>query len=139
MDLNEITICQEEVTWTSEEIAAASSNSISAALMDTGCTADLCGSRWLTRYQRKLKEKGIHEPVEHRRTCVDYTFGCGRRRSTWAARLPVFPAGIKGFLWTNVIDDEDGLEVPMLLSKRTMRDTMDCILYMREDTAQIFG
>eukprot|EP00300_Choanocystis_sp_HF-7_P013923 c18505_g1_i2.p1 GENE.c18505_g1_i2~~c18505_g1_i2.p1 ORF type:complete len:334 (+),score=34.31 c18505_g1_i2:557-1558(+) len=90
--LGEFFVCN--VVWSVAETQRVRQNwgqTKTTGLMDTGCTADVSGSTWMTEYIQ--------------------------------------------ILWVHVIEDEGAMMIPMLLSKRTMRDVMGCVLNMPDDTA----
>ena len=111
----------------------------SQAILDTGCTADMCGSRWMADYMKLLKVHGLSASVTTRRQKVNFMFGCGSRTSRMAHRIPIFPGGLKGFLWVSVVEDVTKHSIPFLLSKGTMRDVFKCVLDMPSDTVTICG
>ena len=91
---------------------------LSCALLDSGCTKTVCGSFWLQCYKNSLDEKDqvniVYEP-----SIRTFKFGDSKViKSTHKADIPAYIGNRKVRIETEVVDKE----LPLLLSKEAMKE-----------------
>ena len=91
------------------------SETLNCALIDTGCSATVCGKNWLQCYVDTLPENTILE--EHHSGKV-FRFGAGKAYpSIKQVNIPVHIGEQPGYILTDVVD----CEIPLPLSKDSMK------------------
>ena len=104
-----------------------------SAIVDTACTNNVCGSRWLAEYLDTLDED-LKAQVSVVPSSKIFRFGIGSAVSSGEYELPVFLAGQSIMLKTDVVESE----VPLLLSKQCMKD-LGFSLDLVNDSATVMG
>ena len=90
---------------------------LSSAVLDTGCTKTVCGRNWLNYYLDTSDEVEKQSVQIHPSNTV-FKFGDGHEVvSLERHRIPAFIGNKKLFIETNVVDSE----IPLLLSKAAMK------------------
>ena len=107
---------------------------LSCALLDSGCTKTVCGSFLLQCYKNSLDEKDqtniVYEP-----SIRTFKFGDSKGiKSTHKAYIPAYIGNRKVRIETEVVDKE----LPLLLSKEAMKKA-GMMIDFTNDSAQIFG
>ena len=90
--------------------------SLNCALVDTGCTSNVCGINWLNCFMDTLPEDVI---VEESHSNKSFAFGPGPEYSSLKQiNLPVNIGNANGFIRTDVVE----ADIPMLLSKSSLKE-----------------
>ena len=102
------------------------------AILDSGCTTNVCGLAWLNRYIGFL-DNSFKRFVSYQPSNQTFTFGGGttfvsKRKVTF----PCWVGGQKGTLTTDII----GSNIPLLLSRKAMK-SIGMVLDFRKDEATV--
>ena len=104
------------------------------AVLDTGCSATVCGAGWLENYLNGLTDYERSKLVEES-SDSKFTFGIGATvTSLKKITIPCYLGKIKCSITTDVVD----CEVPLLLSKRSMKK-VKMLLDFDQDTVTVHG
>lgn len=104
------------------------------AVLDTGCSATVCGVGWLDRYIGGLSDYQRSKLVEET-SDASFTFGTGAAvTSLKKIKLPCQLGASSATITTDVVD----CEIPLLLSKRSMKKVKMCLDF-EKDSAKIQG
>ena len=90
---------------------------LNCAVLDSGCTKNVCGKAWLDSYLNTLTQKDAQKVVEE---SFSSSFGFGDGDSKTANKSVIIPARIGNediMIKTDVIDSD----LPLLLSKEAMK------------------
>ena len=101
-------------------------------ILDSGCTKTVCGERWLKDYLERLSD---HEraSVKEETSPASFTFGDGMTvKSKKKITLPCIIGGLRGKVVTDVVN----CDIPLLLSKRSMKN-IKMILNFKNDSVKI--
>ena len=108
------------------------SESLNCALLDTGCTATVCGINWLQCYKDSLSPGVV---LQENFSDKKFKFGDGSvYPSLKQVNLIVDIGGLKGNILTDVVD----CEVPLLLSKNSLK-AADSHLDFVNDVITMYG
>ena len=103
------------------------------AILDTACTANVCGEEWLDAYLPLLSEEDS-KLVCRTKSATKFVFGGGDRRTAlYAIKIPVQVNKTRCFIKTDVIPGP----LPLLISKRAMQ-CMDAVLDTRANELLAF-
>ena len=104
------------------------------AVLDSGCTSNVCGKAWLDCYFDSLTSQERNKVVENEGKKM-FKFGGGEKcMSLGNFELPANLAGKKVTIRTDVIDSD----IPLLLSKDAMKRAK-MKMNLENDTAEILG
>ena len=134
----EMTDCIEDVLlYTSkneEEVALLGIEASNSALLDCGCTSDVCGVDWMYSLLDCLNESSRKKVIVSPGTKT-YRFGGGEvLKSKSVVTFPCIIAEHEYTLTCDVVDSK----IPLLLSLNTMKK-MEILLDLVNDRAKIFG
>ena len=88
---------------------------LSCAVLDSGCTQTVCGRQWLECYRDSLSNEDI---IEEKPSTAAFKFGSGKTiMSTTKLVIPADIGSKEVNLETDVID----VDIPLLMSKGVMR------------------
>ena len=108
------------------------SESLNCALIDTGCSSNVCGKNWLRCYRDTLSDKSNIEEIPSDKL---FKFGASKAYpSMKQVNLPANIGGQQGYILTDVVD----CEIPLLLSKNSLK-TADSQLDFVNDTITMYG
>ena len=100
------------------QVLLAQSVSATTAVIDTGCTKDICGSEFLDHYFAELASRNIKFKRKHKTGGLKFHFGNGESRiSDYSVVIPLY-FGDKTFSVT--VHVFDGVRIPLLLSLDTL-------------------
>ena len=117
-----------------QEIAMLGKEVAQMAVIDSACSSNVAGKRWMEQYIESLsdKERGT---VEKQKSDRVFKFGGGTRLlSQGEYIIPGSVAGKSVKIRADVVDSD----IPLLLSRNAMK-TMGCRMNFEDDTANIFG
>ena len=90
-------------------------NTLNCALIDTGCSATVCGKSWLQCYVDTLPENTILEECQSGKV---FKFGAGKAYpSIKQVNIPVHIGEQPGYILTDVVD----CEIQLLLCEHSMK------------------
>ena len=114
-------------------VMKATEPSISEAILDTACTANVSGEEWVKSFIKNLPYDAT-QYVNKQSSPATFLFGGGDRiKSLYKVTLPVEIYGSRCLLSTDVIEGK----LPLLLSKGALK-RMSAIIDAYEDTIQAF-
>ena len=122
-------------TTNEEELNRFTKESLNSAALDTGCTSNVSGKKWMAFYLKDLPEelkKEVDGPFPSNRSFV-----FGNNGIKIAKERYVIPADIAGKMIKIVVDVVDS-DIPLLLSKREMKK-WNMVLDMGKDKAYVNG
>ncbi len=105
---------------------------LSCAVLDSGCTQTVCGRKWLDCYTDSLIDENI---IKEKPSTAAFKFGNGE--PVMSEKKVIIPAVIgskKVNLETDVID----ADIPLLMSKAAMKKA-ETVLNFNEDSVTMFG
>ena len=109
-------------------------NSSDCAVLDSGCSSNVCGKLWLDNYLKTLDQEDRDE-IYYSSGKRLFTFGCGTQlKSKGECIIPAFIAGRRVKIKTDVVDSE----IPLLLSRNEMKN-LGAKIDLKNDRAEIFG
>ena len=100
------------------------------AVIDTGCSATICGERWIDNYLQQLSEYQL-SLVEERDSSATFTFGDGK---TYKAQKRLVLPAVIGEMKASITTV--GGNVPLLLSKQAMKSAKMTVNF-EEDAIKI--
>ena len=104
------------------------------AVLDSGCTKNVCGETWLNCYLETLNEDEV-KYVTTIASNASFKFGSGEAiQSIKRVSLPSVLAGKKVLIETDVVK----CDIPLLLSKEAMQKA-SMQIFFKNDTVIIFG
>ena len=104
------------------------------ALMDSGCTATVCGKEWLKNYIASLTEYQCSKIVEVE-SSTNFIFGDGKSiKSSKLVTLPCFIGGMQASITTDVVESQ----IPLLMSVKSMKKS-NMIWNFENDSVLILG
>ena len=107
---------------------------LSTAVLDSGCTKNVCGETWLKCYLDTLDEMDLKQ-VKYQQSSTSFKFGSGERvTSMKVVNIPSIISGRKVFIETDVVN----CDLPLLLSKDAMKKA-EMNIDFSTDTVRIFG
>ena len=105
---------------------------LSCAVLDSGCTQTVCGRKWLDCYTDSLIDEDI---IKEKPSTAAFKFGKGEPvMSEKKVIIPVVIGSKKVNLETDVID----ADIPLLMSKAAMKKA-ETVLNFNEDSVTMFG
>ena len=105
---------------------------LSCAVLDSGCSQTVCGKNWLECFQESLDEE---ENITEKQSHATFKFGNGGPvKSLKKVSLPVIIGTQAIDLETDVVDTD----IPLLLSKNAMKKS-STVIDFNKDTATMFG
>ena len=105
---------------------------LSCAVLDSGCTQTVCGRKWLECYRDSLSNEDI---VEEKPSTVAFKFGSGKPVTSTKRTVILAVIGSKEVnLETDMID----VDIPLLMSKSAMKKA-ETVLNFNEDCVTMFG
>ena len=120
--------------YTEEVLQCLVGDTLSMAILDSGCTRTVCGENWLNCYLETLteNEKAL---VQYSSSTAVFKFGDGKHfKSKKHALIPVEVVGKQATIATDVIDGD----IPLLLSKTAMKNA-DVKMDFTNDKISILG
>lgn len=119
-------------TAQSAKLQSLISESHGHVVLDTGCSSTVCGSKWYETYVNELSEYDQSKIVENY-SASTFTFGDGIMvQSLKKVVLPCYLGGDRSTITADVVE----CDIPMLLSKRSMKKANMCLNF-RDDTVKI--
>ena len=107
---------------------------LGAAVLDSGCTKNVCGETWLQCYLESLNEENKAKVVYSKST-TNFRFGAGEKvQSIKVVRIPAVLGSRKVTIETEVIKGD----LPLLLSREAMKKA-EMNIDFRNDSVEIFG
>ena len=107
---------------------------LSTAVLDSGCTKNVCGETWLKCYLDTLDEMDLKQ-VKYQQSSTSFKFGSGERvASMKVVNIPSIISGRKVFIETDVVK----CDLPLRLSKDAMKKA-EINIDFSTDTVRIFG
>ena len=104
------------------------------AILDTACTATVCGRTWINTYLSTLDKKDVAKVSKSDSNKI-FKFGAGEPlKSISTVKFPAVIAGTPVSISTEVVESD----VPLLLSLDAMKKAK-INLYLSEDRAEVFG
>ena len=123
---------KDEVLYENKKLDNLVAESFGHAVIDTGCSSTVCGSKWLDQYVEQLSEYDRSMIVELP-SKSSFTFGDGAViNSNKKIEIPCYLGGKRSKITTDVVD----CNIPLLLSKRSMKSA-EMVLDFKSDTAVI--
>ena len=117
-----------------DENAEIKTNSSDCAVLDSGCSSNVCGKLWFDNYLKTLDQEDRDE-IYYSSGKKLFTFGCGTQlKSKGECIIPAFIADRRVKIKTDVVDSE----IPLLLSRNGMKN-LDAKIDLKYDRAEIFG
>ena len=105
---------------------------LNCALVDTGCSANVCGANWLKCYMDTIPMNIV---VPETQSGKRFTFGDGKTyHSVKQVNIPVHIGGVAGHILTDVVE----CEIPLLLSKKSLKDANSQLDFVN-DTITLYG
>ena len=105
-----------------------------SAVLDSGCTKNVCGRTWLGCYLETL-DRSQQSQVKESKSSTSFKFGNGDSvKSLKKVKIPACIGGKEVFLETDVIDGD----LPLLLSKDAMKKA-EMNIDFTNDNVTIFG
>ena len=105
---------------------------LSCAVLDSGCTQTVCGRKWLECYRDSLSNEDI---VEEKPSTVAFKFGSGKPVTSTKRTVILAVIGSKEVnLETDMID----VDIPLLMSKSAMKKA-ETVQNFNEDCVTMFG
>ena len=105
---------------------------LSCAVIDSGCTSNVCGQNWLKCYLDSLPSSS---QLDESSSIKSYQFGAGKSYpSLKKVNIPVNIGGQTGQILTDVVD----CEIPLLLSKSSIKAAEGQLDFVN-DTITLFG
>ena len=121
-----------EVSYENKKLDCLVAESFGHAVIDTGCSSTVCGSKWLCQYVDQLSEYDRSKIIELP-SKASFSFGDGAvKNSCKKVEIPCYLGGMRSKITTDVVD----CNVPLLLSKRSMKSA-EMVLDFKSDTAVI--
>lgn len=106
-----------QVTLIEECMTNLVGETLSMAILDSGCTKTVCGEEWLQCYLNTLNDRELKSVIE-RKSATIFKFGSGKHvTSVKNVTLPTIIAGRSVMLSTDVVQ----IPLPLLLSKEAMK------------------
>ena len=104
---------------------------IQVAIVDTACTANVCGESWFEEFCASYT---TDPNIETKESSTKFVFGGGEKATAFCrAKLPVQINGYRCFIETDVIRGD----LPLLLSKASLKK-MAAVIDTGEDTIKVF-
>ena len=119
-----------------DENAEIKTNSSDCAVLDSGCSSNVCGKLWLDNYLKNLDQEDRDE-IYYSSGKKLFTFGCGTQLKSKGGGECIIPAFIADRcvkIKTDVVDSE----IPLLLSRNEMKN-LGAKIDLKNDSAEIFG
>ena len=97
-------------------------NSSDCAVLDSGCSSNVCGKLWLDNYLKTLDHEDRDE-IYYSSGMKLFTFGCGTQlKSKGECIIPAFIADRRVKIKTDVVNSE----IPLLLSRNEVKKKNRC-------------
>ena len=123
-----------EITLFSDTLKQFVGETFGSAVLDSGCTKNVCGKTWLECYMETL-DKNQQPKVKEYESTTTFKFGSGDSvKSLKRVKIPVCIGRRNVFLETDVIDGD----LPLLLSKDAMKKA-EMNIDFTNDSVTIFG
>ena len=104
------------------------------AVIDTGCSTTVCGSKWFDNYVCELSDFDRSKVVENISSAT-FTFGDGVTvRSCKKVTMPCYLSGLRSTITTDVVD----CQIPLLLSNCSLKNAK-MIIDFGNDTVRVGG
>ena len=124
----------EEIALFSDTLKQFVGETFGTAVLDSGCTKNVCGKTWLGCYLETL-DKSQRSMVKEFESGTSFKFGNGDSvKSLKRVKVPAYIGGKNVFIETDVIDGD----LPLLLSKDAMKKAEMNIDFIH-DNVTIFG
>ena len=116
-----------------EECMKLEAEAHNSAVVDTACTSTVCGKQWLDEYLKSLSKQDCDD-VSCRNGFRTFKFGVGHAKSEAEYDIPVYLAGTRMIMRTDVVDTD----VPLLFSKSFMKKN-GFVIDLVNDAAIVHG
>ncbi|XP_066911985.1 uncharacterized protein [Clytia hemisphaerica] len=124
----------DEIALFSDTLKQFVGETLGTAVLDSGCTKNVCGKTWLGCYLETL-DKNQLSTVKEFKSSTSFKFGNGDSvESLKKVKVPAYIGGKNVFIETDVIDGD----LPLLLSKDAMKKAEMNIDFIH-DNVTIFG
>ena len=133
---NENTVLHTAILYTGndvEECLKLEAEAHNSAVVDTACTSTVCGKQWLDEYLKSLSKQDSAD-VSCREGFRTFKFGVGHAKSEAEYDIPVYLAGLRMIMSTDVVDTD----VPLLFSKTFMKNN-GFVIDLVNDVALVHG
>ena len=102
------------------------------AILDTGCSATVCGLKWFNSYVDELSSYDKSKIVENK-SASSFTFGDGAAvKSLKKVTMPCYLGSKRSTVTTDIVE----CGIPLLLSKKSMKKASMCLDF-KNDTVKI--
>ena len=124
----------DEITLFSDSLKQFVGETLGTAVLDSGCTKNVCGKAWLGCYLETL-DKGQLAKIEEFTSDTSFKFGNGDHvKSIKRVKIPTCIGGKNVFMETDIIHGDS----PLLLSKDAMKKAEMNIDFIKDEVT-VFG